>query len=87
MTGLPEFAEGMSIGAEIATRTELGDGDVVVVSQKVVSKAEGRVARLAEVEPSPRARELAARARQATGARPADPRRERARCSAPSAAC
>jgi coenzyme F420-0:L-glutamate ligase / coenzyme F420-1:gamma-L-glutamate ligase len=32
----------------------------VVISQKVVSKAEGRVRRLEEVEPSARARELAA---------------------------
>jgi coenzyme F420-0:L-glutamate ligase/coenzyme F420-1:gamma-L-glutamate ligase len=35
------------------------DGDVVVVAQKAVSKAEGRVVRLDEVEPSERARELA----------------------------
>jgi coenzyme F420-0:L-glutamate ligase/coenzyme F420-1:gamma-L-glutamate ligase len=32
---------------------------VVVVAQKVVSKAEGRVVRLADVEPSPQARDLA----------------------------
>ncbi len=37
----------------------LADGDVVVVAQKVVSKAEGRYAGLAEVTPSARARELA----------------------------
>jgi coenzyme F420-0:L-glutamate ligase/coenzyme F420-1:gamma-L-glutamate ligase len=37
------------------------DGDVVVVAQKVVSKAEGRYVDLATVEPSPRARELAAK--------------------------
>jgi len=36
------------------------DGDVVVVAQKVVSKAEGRYVDLATVQPSPRARELAA---------------------------
>ena len=36
------------------------DFDVVVVTQKIVSKAEGRRVRLADVEPSPRARELAA---------------------------
>jgi coenzyme F420-0:L-glutamate ligase / coenzyme F420-1:gamma-L-glutamate ligase len=34
--------------------------DVLVVTHKVVSKAEGRYVRLAEVSPSPRARELAA---------------------------
>jgi coenzyme F420-0:L-glutamate ligase/coenzyme F420-1:gamma-L-glutamate ligase len=37
------------------------DGDVVVVAQKVVSKAEGRYVDLATVQPSPRARELAAK--------------------------
>ena len=35
------------------------DGDVVVVAQKIVSKAEGRIVRLDAVEPSQRARELA----------------------------
>lgn len=39
---------------------ELEDADVVVVSQKVVSKAEGRVVRLEDVEPSAAAIELAA---------------------------
>lgn len=34
-------------------------GDIVVVAQKIVSKAEGMVVSLGEVEPSPRARELA----------------------------
>jgi coenzyme F420-0:L-glutamate ligase/coenzyme F420-1:gamma-L-glutamate ligase len=34
-------------------------GDVLVVAQKAVSKAEGRVVHLADVEPSERARELA----------------------------
>ena len=36
------------------------DGDVVVVAQKIVSKAEGRYVDLATVTPSPRATELAA---------------------------
>ena len=58
--GLPEFGEGMAIGAEIAAGAAISDGDVVVVSQKIVSKAEGRVRRLAEVEPSERANRLAA---------------------------
>jgi coenzyme F420-0:L-glutamate ligase / coenzyme F420-1:gamma-L-glutamate ligase len=42
-------------------------GDVLVVTHKVVSKAEGRVVSLADVRPSPRARQLAA----ATGKDPA----------------
>jgi len=57
--GLPEIREGDDLGALIAERTELLDGDVLVVAQKVVSKAEGRVIRLDEVEPSAEARELA----------------------------
>ena len=43
----------------VAAATELEDGDVVVLAQKIVSKAEGRVVRLADVEPSARAREIA----------------------------
>lgn len=39
---------------------DLADGDVVSVAHKVVSKSEGRIRRLAEVEPGDRARELAA---------------------------
>jgi len=60
VAGLPEFAEGMSVGGEIARRTELEDGDVVVVSQKIVSKAEGQVRRLSSVLPGAEARKLAA---------------------------
>lgn len=57
--GLPEIREGDDLAALIAERVELADGDVVVVAQKVVSKAEGRVVALADVEPSARALELA----------------------------
>lgn len=41
-------------------RLEIRDGDVLVLAQKIVSKAEGRIVDLATVEPSPRAQELAA---------------------------
>ena len=57
--GLHEIREGDDLAALISERTSLEDGDVVVVAQKVVSKAEGRVVRLAEVEPSKEARRLA----------------------------
>jgi coenzyme F420-0:L-glutamate ligase / coenzyme F420-1:gamma-L-glutamate ligase len=57
--GLPELGAGDDLAALIAERAELEDGDVLVVAQKAVSKVEGRVTRLAEVEPSERARELA----------------------------
>jgi coenzyme F420-0:L-glutamate ligase/coenzyme F420-1:gamma-L-glutamate ligase len=58
--GLPEFVPGMAVGAEIAARAEPRDGDVLVISQKIVSKAEGQVRSLAEVEPGEKARRLAA---------------------------
>ncbi len=57
---MPAIAEGDDLGELIAARVELETGDVVVVSQKAVSKAEGRVVRLADVQASERARELAA---------------------------
>ena len=57
---MPDIVQGDDLGALIAERVELEDADVVVVSQKVVSKAEGRVVRLADVEPSAAAIELAA---------------------------
>ncbi len=60
VAGLPEVTEGMRLGELIAERVELEDGDVVVVSQKVVSKAEGRVRRLSSVQPGDEARRLGA---------------------------
>jgi coenzyme F420-0:L-glutamate ligase/coenzyme F420-1:gamma-L-glutamate ligase len=60
LAGLPEVREGDDLGALIAAAAELEDDDIVVVAQKIVSKAEGRVVRLADVEPSPKAVELAA---------------------------
>jgi coenzyme F420-0:L-glutamate ligase/coenzyme F420-1:gamma-L-glutamate ligase len=59
--GLPEIAEGDPLGELIAARAgSLVDGDVVVVSQKVVSKAEGRMRRLSSVIPGAEARKYAA---------------------------
>ena len=63
LEGLPELVEGEDLGlllhAAAAAAGGLQDGDVVVVAQKAVSKVEGRVVRLADVEPSARAVELA----------------------------
>jgi len=56
--GLPEIAEGDDLAPLIAAAVELEDGDVVVVAQKAVSKAEGRVRALDEIEPSRYAREI-----------------------------
>ncbi len=61
ITGLPEVGEGDDLGELIAAAAKPAEGEIVVVSQKVVSKSEGRVRRLADVEPSERARELAER--------------------------
>jgi coenzyme F420-0:L-glutamate ligase / coenzyme F420-1:gamma-L-glutamate ligase len=47
------------IDALKAATLSLNNGDVVVVAQKIVSKAEGRYVDLAEVEPSPRAQHYA----------------------------
>jgi coenzyme F420-0:L-glutamate ligase / coenzyme F420-1:gamma-L-glutamate ligase len=57
--GLPEIVEGDDLAALVAGAVELRDGDVVCIAHKVVSKAEGRVVRLDEVEPSDEARRLA----------------------------
>ncbi len=60
--GLPEIGEGDDHGALIAEAAgKLADGEIVVVSQKVVSKAEGRVRDLAAVQPGAEAVELAAK--------------------------
>jgi coenzyme F420-0:L-glutamate ligase / coenzyme F420-1:gamma-L-glutamate ligase len=58
--GIPEVREGDDLAALIAEVAEFEDGDVLVVAQKVVSKAEGRVVRLDDVEVSEQAKELAA---------------------------
>ena len=59
VTGIPELRAGDDLAALIAERVELEQGDIVVVAQKAISKIEGRVVRLDDVEPSERAREIA----------------------------
>ena len=59
LEGLPEVRPGADLAALVTQAHSLEDGDVVVIAQKVVSKAEGRVVRLDDVEPSQQARELA----------------------------
>lgn len=51
----------MIAGAAAAAGTPLADGDVVVVTSKIVSKAEGRIVALDSVEVSPFARQFAER--------------------------
>lgn len=43
VAGLPEIVEGDDLVALIAGRADLADGDIVVVTSKIVSKAEGRL--------------------------------------------
>src|SRR6266850_7164330 len=62
--GLPEVHEGADLAALLADAarrqgTPIGARDLLVVSQKIVSKAEGRLVRLTEVTPSPRAQAVA----------------------------
>jgi len=73
LQGLPEVTPGDDLAGLIATAyasltastgdraraAPLQDGDVLVVAHKVVSKAEGRVRALPDVEPGERAKELA----------------------------
>lgn len=57
--GLPEVGPGDDLPALIADRFAFRPRDVLVVAQKVVSKAEGRIRSLRGVSPGERARELA----------------------------
>jgi len=63
VAGIPEIHPGDDLAAIIAAgpaARELTSDDVVVVSHKAVSKAEGRIRRLSEVTPGARARALSA---------------------------
>jgi coenzyme F420-0:L-glutamate ligase/coenzyme F420-1:gamma-L-glutamate ligase len=64
--GLPEVSPGDDLGAMVAAAVNaagigLTDDDILVVTQKVVSKAEGRVVDLGSVEPGDQARDWAER--------------------------
>jgi coenzyme F420-0:L-glutamate ligase/coenzyme F420-1:gamma-L-glutamate ligase len=64
LEGLPEIREGDDlpslIGAAVGdSGFEITDRDIVVIAQKVVSKAEGRTVKLNSIFPSPRALEWA----------------------------
>lgn len=52
VAGLPEIEAGSDLVALIAREIDLADGDVVVITSKIVSKAEGRAVELASVVPS-----------------------------------
>ena len=63
---LPDVRPGDDLARLLADAApaDLGDGDVLVVAHKVVSKAEGRLRLLDEIEPGERARALAAEHRK-----------------------
>lgn len=63
VTGMPEVVPGDDLPAALlcAAGDDLRAGDVLVVTHKVISKAEGRLVDLATVEPSPFALDFAAR--------------------------
>lgn len=65
LAGIPLIRPGDDLAGLILAALEamglaLADGDVLVIAQKAVSKAEGRYVDLRDVQPSARARELAA---------------------------
>jgi coenzyme F420-0:L-glutamate ligase/coenzyme F420-1:gamma-L-glutamate ligase len=58
VAGIPEIVNGTDLAAAILAAaagdgSPLADGDVVIVTSKIVSKAEGRTVELADVVPSP----------------------------------
>jgi coenzyme F420-0:L-glutamate ligase/coenzyme F420-1:gamma-L-glutamate ligase len=62
--GLPEIHKGHDLAKLIALaarreKITFQDGDILVVAQKIISKAEGRIVQLSKVQPSRRASELA----------------------------
>jgi coenzyme F420-0:L-glutamate ligase/coenzyme F420-1:gamma-L-glutamate ligase len=58
--GLPEIEQGDQLGELISARAEIEPGDVLVIAQKVISKAEGGLRKLSSVIPGAEARKLAA---------------------------
>lgn len=69
LPGVPLVAPGDDLAAVVldaiaASGLSCTDGDVIVLAQKIVSKAEGRLVRLDSIMPSPRARDLAQQCRK-----------------------
>ena len=63
ISGMPEIVAGDDLGGLIVDavrrqKMSIVNGDIVVVTQKIVSKAEGRVVRLEDVDASPFAEQL-----------------------------
>jgi len=52
VSGLPEIEVGADLAGLIVEKIDLTDGDIVLITSKIVSKAEGRAIELADVHPS-----------------------------------
>ena len=61
LAGLPEIGPGDDLAAAIEDSADPTDDDVLCIASTVVSKAEGRIAELAEFPAGPRAEEIADR--------------------------
>jgi len=59
VAGLPEITQGDALAPLIADQIDLVDGDIVLITSKIVSKAEGCAVELDDVEPSAFARDWA----------------------------
>ncbi|MFI5267286.1 MAG: coenzyme F420-0:L-glutamate ligase [Chloroflexota bacterium] len=61
IAGLPSIQPGDNLAAMVVDRLlePMEDGDVFVIAQKVISRAEGQLVHLADVEPSSRALQMA----------------------------
>jgi len=60
LDAFPQVRPGDDLANLIIERAAPADDDILVIAHKVISKAEGRIRRLTDVTPSPRARSLAA---------------------------
>jgi coenzyme F420-0:L-glutamate ligase/coenzyme F420-1:gamma-L-glutamate ligase len=66
VSGMPEIRKGDDLARRVVEATRRArfvfeDGDLLVIAQKVVSKAEGRLLHLSTIKPSPHAVQLAAK--------------------------
>ncbi|MBM3151681.1 MAG: coenzyme F420-0:L-glutamate ligase [Chloroflexi bacterium] len=69
LPGIPLILPGDDLGSILMAATQtahinLDDGDVLVLAQKIISKAEGRLVKLTGIKPTARAREVAAQAQK-----------------------
>lgn len=67
LPGIPEIGPSADLcsllrAAGVRAGATLQHGDILVIAQKIISKAEGRALRLSTITPSPRAQEIASQA-------------------------